>query len=100
VQISGLAANVCFLSLQQGKSEEALLQLEAGRALLLGYILDDHDELDELTRGHSGLAQRFKELRSKLRTPYDSPGFGPSELKMREHAKAQAAISKCLDEIR
>jgi hypothetical protein len=103
LQTSGLAADVCSLLLQMDDPENALLKLEAGRAILLGYVMDDHEDLVAL-KGHLPeglvLAQKFEELRRKLRIPPDLRGSNLQEVKLRVKRAAELAINECLLKIR
>lgn len=99
-ETSGLAADVCSLFLQMQEPEKALLQLEAGRAILLGYVMDDRADLVSLYKECPDLAQKFEDLRSKLRIPPDLQDSSLGEVKLRERRAAEVAIYQCLDEIR
>lgn len=45
MQISGLAANVCSLFFKAGYVHQALQQLEFGRRIILGYLIDGRSDL-------------------------------------------------------
>ncbi|RYP43481.1 hypothetical protein DL768_009898 [Monosporascus sp. mg162] len=70
-QTSGLAAEICSLLLQIDEPDEALRQLEAGRAMLLGLAMDNNNEVLAL-----------------------------GEVKLRERRAAEADFTKCLHKIR
>ncbi|KAI0409259.1 CHAT domain-containing protein [Xylaria palmicola] len=99
-ETSGLASEICSLLLQVDKPEEALRELEAGRAMLLGFAMDNSDEVLALAASHENLAKEFTDIRAKLRIPPDLQGRGLGELKLRERRAAEADLINCLGKIR
>lgn len=56
LQISGLAADACSLSLKAGRDHQALQQLEFGRGIILGYLIDGRSDLTPLQKDYPVLA--------------------------------------------
>ncbi len=54
LQISGLVADACSLSLQVGNVHQALGQLELGRGIILGYLMDSRSDLSLLQKDYPG----------------------------------------------
>jgi hypothetical protein len=65
-QVSSIASLATSLSLQTGETTIALQQLEFGRGLILGYIIDDRGDLLALRRDHQDLARRYESLRHQV----------------------------------
>ncbi|ORX92518.1 CHAT domain-domain-containing protein [Clohesyomyces aquaticus] len=99
-EMSGLTADVCSLLLQQKQPEKALLQLEIGRAVLLGYAMDYHEDLVPQSTESQHLKTEYDELRRKLRLPHDVERSRMSEVEMRKRRAAEIDIEKCLEQIR
>ncbi|KAH6603876.1 hypothetical protein Trco_007322 [Trichoderma cornu-damae] len=99
---SGFAAEICSLLLKVGEPEEALRQLEAGRAMLLWFAMDNSDEVSALAASprHRDLANEFTDAKSKLRIPPHLQGSPLGELKLRQRWEAEAHLSGCLGKIR
>ncbi|KAM5352954.1 hypothetical protein ACJ41O_005676 [Fusarium nematophilum] len=99
-QTSGIAAEVCSLLLHLDEPEQALEQLEAGRAMMLGFAMDNSDEVSALAATHEDLAKEFSDIKARLRTPPDRQGSRLGEVKLRERRAAEADLTRCLDKIR
>ncbi|RSM17486.1 hypothetical protein CDV31_003736 [Fusarium ambrosium] len=99
-QTSGLASEVCSLLLQLGEPDEALAQLEAGRAMILGFAMDNSDEVSELQETDKDLAKEFLDLRAKLHIPSDLQSSRLGEVRLRERRAAEADLANCLEKIR
>lgn len=99
-EISGLAADLCSILLQMGQPEEALFQLEAGRCVLFGYMVDNQGDLQALESDSLELAVEYVTLRNNLRLPPDLHPSKLGEAKIRERRAAEAAMSDCLQKIR
>ncbi|KAK5633090.1 hypothetical protein RRF57_008804 [Xylaria bambusicola] len=97
---SGLASEICSLMIQVDKPEEALRHLEAGRAMLLGFAMDNSDEVLALAATHENLAKEFIGVKAKLRIPPHLQGCSLGELKLRERRAAEADLINCLRKIR
>ncbi|RFU29015.1 hypothetical protein B7463_g7313, partial [Scytalidium lignicola] len=65
-QISGIASIAASLSLRVGEAEKALQQLEFGRGLILGYIIDDRGNLSVLRRDYKDLVSNYTSLRYQV----------------------------------
>ena len=100
IETSGLAADVCSILLNTEDTEEALRRLEFGRGLVIGYVIDNRDNLSALKADHSDLAQRYEMLRSKISQPIDIQASNILETRMRERRAAIYDIEKCLQQIR
>ena len=80
-ELAGLASDAAALALvdtggattKRQRAEQALVLLEAGRAMLLSQSLDTRNDLTELRQWHPQLAQRFTELRDLLDQPEEAP---------------------------
>ncbi|KAJ4207504.1 hypothetical protein NW767_002756 [Fusarium falciforme] len=99
-QTSGLASEVCSLLLQLGEPDEALAQLEAGRAMILGFAMDNADEVSALQETEKDLAKEFLDIRAKLHIPSDLQGSRLGEVRLRERRAAEADLVNCLEKIR
>ncbi|RMJ12225.1 hypothetical protein CDV36_008094 [Fusarium kuroshium] len=99
-QTSGLASEVCSLLLQLGEPDEALAQLEAGRAMILGFAMDNSDEVSELQETDKDLAKEFLDLKAKLHIPSDLQSSRLGEVRLRERRAAEADLANCLEKIR
>ncbi|PNP49785.1 hypothetical protein THARTR1_09553 [Trichoderma harzianum] len=101
-QTSGFAAEICSLLIRAGEPEEALRQLEAGRAMLLWFAMDNSDELSTLAESpqHKSLAKEFMDARSKLHIPPHLQGSRLGELKLRKKWAAEVDLTNCLRKIR
>ncbi|UPL04342.1 hypothetical protein LCI18_015276 [Fusarium solani-melongenae] len=99
-QTSGLASEVCSLLLQLGEPDEALAQLEAGRAMILGFAMDNADEVSALQETEKNLAKKFLDIRAKLHIPSDLQGSRLGEARLRERRAAEADLLNCLEKIR
>jgi hypothetical protein len=100
IETSGLAADVCSILLNTEDTEEALRHLEFGRGLVIGYAIDNRDDLSALKADHRDLAQKYEMLRSKISQPIDIPASNIPETRMRERRAAIHDIEKCLQQIR
>jgi tetratricopeptide (TPR) repeat protein len=88
-QVSGLAAEACSLSLKLNRSHEALQRVEFGRVLILGYHMDAHSDLSELSLVDGQLAEKYDELRSQaFRTIslLEEPATRGNLLEQQDHA--------------
>ena len=94
--VSGLAADSCSLLLMGGRPEEALQQLEFGRGLILGYLLDSKSDLSLMKEDPEAreLVERYEQLRDDISKPVE-PGqmSGARDQIINE-------IERCVDDIR
>ncbi|KAE8312567.1 CHAT domain-containing protein [Aspergillus transmontanensis] len=63
---SGLAAEACSLSLLDDQPQEAVLDLETSRAIILGHLLDNHTDLSVLRQCRPDLARRYELIQRKI----------------------------------
>ncbi|KAH8807488.1 CHAT domain-containing protein [Xylogone sp. PMI_703] len=96
---TGLAADVCSILLKLGFPKEALRKLEFGRGLVIGYTIDNRDDLMALNN-HPDLARKYDALRNRLYLSPDEPESRITESQMRERRSAAGDMEKCLEEIR
>jgi hypothetical protein len=100
LETSGLAADVCSILLKKCEVEKALRQLEFGKAVLIGYTIDNHDDLTALKADQPDLAKRYGDLRSKLYLQPSMQMSSIAEAKMRERRTAAYDMEECLSQIR
>ncbi|KAK4207352.1 CHAT domain-containing protein [Rhypophila decipiens] len=112
MKTAGLAADCCSLSLRAGDGhiEEALEQLETGRGLILGYLMDDHGEDYGSHPSYDGLPGKksvdkdlaeYERLRFKVSrkiTTQQEPGVRERLLEQQKDAVQQ--LGRCIDRIR
>ncbi|KAG5800538.1 hypothetical protein H9Q69_000425 [Fusarium xylarioides] len=115
LQTSGLAADACSLSLKSARVrsqsnaidandrdtmdlvKQALRQIEFGRGLILGYLIDSRSDISTLRLEHGDLANELEKWRFLISAPItdsDSPSKGDNRL------KAIAGLNDCLGRIR
>lgn len=99
-ETSGLAADLCSILLKKDQVHQALQQLELGKAILIGYTIDNHDDLEALEPCHQQLANRYRDLRSKLHLQPTVEGYSITERRMKERRDASYDMERCLTEIR
>jgi hypothetical protein len=63
---SGIAADVWAILLEIGEPNQALQYLERGRTVILGQLMDDQSDLQDLKEQYSEIARRYEMLRDKL----------------------------------
>ena len=100
LQISGLAADACSLSLRIGHVHEALQQLEFGRGIILGYLMDGRSDLAQLQNDYPGLANEYEALRFKAYTDISAKEPIIREQLHRERREAASRLEDCLHQIR
>lgn len=67
---SGFATDACSLALEVGRSAEiALEELERGRGVILGFLMDDRSDISLLRAEHPELCAQYEALRLKLSNP-------------------------------
>lgn len=66
---AGIAANTCALLLAMGKVKDALLDLEQGRAVILGQLMDGRSDIAGWATKKPKLARRYEKLRNKVNFP-------------------------------
>ncbi|KIW12588.1 hypothetical protein PV08_09866 [Exophiala spinifera] len=100
IETSGLAADVCSILLRGDQVEQALQQLEFGKAILIGYAIDNHDDLRTLEARCSDLTKRYRDLRSQLYLQPTLESSNIGEGQMNKRRTASHLMEKCLAEIR
>jgi hypothetical protein len=84
-ELTGLAGDAAALTLsnpalaEEDRPARALQVLEAGRAVLLGMLLDTRSDLTDLRAEHPALASRFTRLRELLDRPATAAGLDTRE---------------------
>ncbi|MFI6414082.1 hypothetical protein [Streptomyces sp. NPDC050585] len=81
---SGLVCEATSASIDAGRLERAVEQLEQGRAVLWGQLLETRGDLTKLRAGHPELAQRLTNIRVELdqldpSLPEEEAAFPPLE---------------------
>lgn len=100
IQASGLAADACSLALKTGDVCGALQQLEFGRGLILGYMIDSRSDLSELKRDQPTLAEEYATLRFKASRQINTEGSTGREVLLKERREAAQKIEELLSQIR
>jgi hypothetical protein len=103
LQTSGLAADVCSISLKMGLPEDALRKLEFGKGLVIGYMIDNHDDLKVLRRSEESgvdLAAKYESIKRRLYLSPDDLDLQITESKMRDRRAAARDMEECLKQIR
>ncbi|KAJ3959930.1 hypothetical protein N0V92_003426 [Colletotrichum tropicale] len=96
---SGVAAIACSLSLKTGRVEQALQQVEFGRGLILGYLIDNNSDISILRRDNLVLANEFEELRSKATKPIPTADPAIQQRAIEERTAAVQQLKSCLESI-
>ncbi|CAI6014050.1 unnamed protein product [Clonostachys chloroleuca] len=99
---AGIAANTCALLLAMGKVKDALLDLEQGRAVILGQLMDGRSDIAGWATKKPKLARRYEKLRNKIRK---IPGYErflrcQTTKQMKECAKGGSIVIINLTELR
>ena len=100
LQISGIAADACSLSLKVGNVHQALQQLEFGRGIILGYLMDSRSDLTQLQKDFPDLANKYDALRSKAYAHIEEEQPVRRELLLKERREAATRLEDCLHQIR
>lgn len=100
LQISGLAADACSLSLKVGHVHQALQQLEFGRGIILSYSIDGRSDLAKLQNDYPSLADKYKQLRFKAFTEIEAKEPAIREQLIKERWDASSRLEDCLHQIR
>ena len=99
-EISGLAADACSLSLKNCHVHQGLQQLEFGRGIILGYLMDSRSHLTELENDHPCLADEYDALRFKAYTDIQEEEPVHRAQLLRERREAATRLETCLNRIR
>lgn len=101
LQTSGLAADACSFSLRAGHVEQALRQVEFGRGVILGYLIDTRSDVSVLRQSHPDLAEELERLRLIASRPIsnrETPAV--RERMIQDRNEAAGRLDDCLDRIR
>jgi len=99
-QISGLAADACSLALKNGDVEEAILRLELGRGIMVGYMIESRSDLSELKKECPELANEYEKLQRKASQKIDSHNGPVWRMLLKERREAIEEIEICVQRIR
>lgn len=99
-ETSGVAAMACSLSIKTGRVEQALQQVEFGRGLILGYLIDNRSDISVLKQADPSLADEFEELRSTASRPIPDAEPAIRQQAIEKRAKAVQQFETCLERIR
>jgi hypothetical protein len=101
-RFSGLAANACSLSLQDGDDAfEALELLELGRGVIIGLLIDDRSDISGLELPHSEMAVTYDRLRTEVNAPMHEvrdPNLRQDQIT--RHLEAVNELEDCVRSIR
>ena len=100
LQISGLVADACSLSLQADHVHQSLQQLEFGRGIILGYLIDSRSDLTVLQKDYPSLANEYEALRFKAYTHIEEKQPILRERLLKERREAAISLEDCLHRIR
>ena len=100
LQVSGLAADCCSLSLTMGRVDVALQQLEFGRGLILGYLIDSRSDMSDLRKDCPSLADSYDTLRFRLSRTITAEEPAIRDQMMWERREAARELEHCLQRIR
>jgi len=100
IETSGLAADICSILLKVGQVEQALQQLESGKAIVIGYTIDNHDDLKTLDASCQDLAKKYRDLRNQLYLQPTLEGSNIGEGQMKRRRTAVYLMEECVAEIR
>lgn len=100
MQTSGLAADVCSLALKKMDVEEAILRLELGRGIMVGYMIESRIDLSGLRKDCPELANQYETLHYKASRNIDSQDATIRQILLKERREAVQEIEICVQEIR
>jgi tetratricopeptide (TPR) repeat protein len=99
-RFAGIAADACAVLLQARDPETALQNLEKGRTVILGQIIDNWSDLSSLMETHPELATKFETLRDTVnaRSGHLSAELDPFLTSQRRRAAA-LELELCIQSI-
>jgi CHAT domain-containing protein len=101
---AGVSANCCSFLLEVNQPEEALHYLEKSRGFILGQIMDDTSEIDELRESYPTHAAKFEKYRNEVNIPdFDLDYNEPQQDRINKREKQDKAckdLEKRIQEIR
>lgn len=100
LQISGLASDACSLSIKMGRVDQGLQQLEFGRGIILGYLIDSRNDLIKLQNDYPRLADEHDGLRFTVYTDIEAKEPIIRAQLLRERGEAATRLEDCLRRIR
>ncbi len=100
LQISGLASDACSLSIKVGHVHQGLQQVEFGRGIILGYLIDSRNDLTKLQNDYPHLANEYDDLRFKAYEDVEEIEPVTRAQLLRKRREAAACLEACLDRIR
>ena len=100
LQISGLASDACSLSIKVGHVHQGLKQVEFGRGIILGYLIDSRNDLTKLQNDYPHLANEYDALRFKAYEDVEEIEPVTRAQLLRKRREAAACLEACLDRIR
>lgn len=100
LQISGLAADACSFSLKVGNVHRALQQLEFGRGIIFGYLMDSRSDLTKLQTDYPHLANEYDALRFKAYVDIETKKPVIHEQLLNERREVAIRLEECLHRIR
>lgn len=99
-QTAGLAADICTIFHHQSQPNEAIQHPEFGRGLILGYLIDSRNDVDQLHKDPPRLAAQYDDLRRTL-SQYLPLGDSKDTARLVERKKvASRELDDCLHSIR
>ncbi|KAJ5948555.1 hypothetical protein N7454_001862 [Penicillium verhagenii] len=100
LQTAALAADIGTVLFQAQQPSKAIQQLELGRGLILGYLMDSRSDLKQLHSDHPDLSIEYERLRSILAQPLTSAEPTETSRLMKDKQRAPRDIDRCLASIR
>ncbi|KAH8816665.1 CHAT domain-containing protein [Xylogone sp. PMI_703] len=81
-------------------TERALEDLERGRGVILGLLMDDRSDISHLEARHPELYAQYEALRSQLSNPpHKNPNEKPSNYLAEKRAQIAVELDKCIEDI-
>ena len=100
LEISGLASDACSLSIKVGHVQQGLEQLEFGRGIILGYLMDGRSDLTKLQKDHPHLANEYDALRFRAYTDIEEKEPVIRAQLLKERREAATRLEACLHRVR
>lgn len=98
-QTAGLAADACSIFLQLRQPGKALQILEFGRALILGYLVDNCSDVGRLQEDYPDLAKKYDQLLFILWQRLDSVHAENRYQLLQQKRKVPLELEKCINKI-
>ncbi len=98
---AGVAADLCAFLLESNCSEEALVYLERGRAIIIGQLIDSRSDVSSLAQLRPEIARRYETLRNEVSRPFHHGKLDAAERQMLgRRRRAAVELNQCIEEIR